>query len=158
MNTIYTNFQQDLGELSRGQVILRIVIGATLILYSLSYAGNFANVAWLPLLAVYPVFTGIIGVDPFYLVWQKIFGTRTEYSVISRGLLIATTATLIGIVMFSHGELGWRGILALIAVYPALAAIIGKDPVNGFVEYKQGEVVELQGKKEHKPDEYRKVA
>lgn len=150
MNAIHNNFYQELGALSTGQVVARLVTGSALILFSLFYQGVFANIAILPLLAIYPVFTGLIGVDPFYLLWQKYVGVRSEFNIVSRSLLVVTAAVLIGSVMASHGELGWRGVLALVAVYPALAAIIGRDPFNAFVDYKSGDLVTLKSKEKTK--------
>lgn len=144
MNTIVNTSKYE-GELSVGQKSMRVVVGASLVLVAMFYQGPFAEVALLPLLAVYPIITGLIGVDPVYLIWQKITGMRTEYSVVSRGLLVATATVLIGSVMVGQGELGWHGILALVAVYPVVAAIVGKDPLNGFVTYaKENNIVPLR--------------
>lgn len=156
MNTYTT--QQQYGDLSTGQRGARLVAGMVLILGAMFYQGAFSTVAALPLIAVYPVITGLIGVDPIYLLWQKYFGSHTEFTLFSRGLLITTAAVLIGSVMASEGELGWRGIFALVAVYPVLAAIIGKDPLNGFVSYSKDNVVPLRTQPNQQPTSVRKAA
>lgn len=154
MNFTTSNF---LGELSKGQKALRLVFGSALILAAMFYQGPFAEVALLPLLAVYPIMTGLIGVDPFYFLWQKVFGMRTQLCAFSRGVLLVISAAMIGAVMSGEGELGWQGILAIMAVYPALAAIIGNDPLNGFVYHRQDNVVTLRTRTQQ-PASVRKAA
>ncbi len=52
-------------ELNNGQRISRAVVGAGLILYTMSVpVSPIGLLALLPLIATYPIFTGMFGMDP----------------------------------------------------------------------------------------------
>ena len=129
-------------ELNTAARVSRIAIGSIFIGIVMNTAGPLGYLAVLPLLAIYPILTGLFGEDPIdglLANWQGGFeGECLRPS--SRVALLALGATAIGAVMISPESVGIRATLALVAVYPIMAGLFGEDLFTtalGFGKEKQ---------------------
>jgi len=124
------------GDIRPGQRLLRAGVAATMILYPLvTGVTPLGWVALLPLIAIYPMFSAIVGWDPVRFILSasdEMLGVnrtvaRVGLTVIGTGLISAT-------MLVDTNPLGGLVILALLAVLPILAAIFGENPVAALVE------------------------
>jgi hypothetical protein len=129
-------------ELSTASRVRRIVIGSAFIGIIMSAAGPLGYLAVLPLLAIYPILTGLFGEDPLdglLANWQGGFEGKC-FRPSSRVALLALGGTAIGVMMLSPENVGIRAILALAAVYPIMVGLFGEDLLStalGFGKEKQ---------------------
>lgn len=121
--------QTELSTISR---VFRLVAGSIFIGIVMSSSGELGYLTLLPLLAIYPILTGIIGEDPLdgmFANWQGGFeGER--FSPSSRVALLALGGVAIGTMMLSPESVGVRAFLALVSVYPIMAGLFGEDLVT----------------------------
>ena len=116
-------------QLNISNRIARIAIGAGLIGIVMATSGPLGYLALLPLLAVYPLLTGMLGEDPIDGIVTNWFGGYAGHSFrpSTRVALLVVGAGAIGIVMgnpYSVSALGWIGLLS---VYPIMAGLFGED-------------------------------
>ena len=109
--------------------ITRILVGTGLIGFTMAASGPLGYLTLLPLLAVYPLMTGLVGEDPIDGVVTHWLGGYKDHCFrpSSRVALIAVGVGAIGIVMGnpqSVASLGWIG---LVSVYPIMAGLFGED-------------------------------
>lgn len=129
MNT-YSKLNLDDIRLSQTSRIIRLAIGAMLIAIPMTHGGALGALAILPLLAIYPVLTGILG---FGLVELLVANnqSRTKHQSpqvnVARSSLFIVGTGLIAFVMGSATAPAW---LALVAIVPILMAILGSDIVG----------------------------
>lgn len=137
MDSTYT--QSSLSTVSR---VRRIIIGSAFIGIAMSATGPLGYLTLLPLLAIYPILTGLFGEDPIdglLANWQggsegRLFRPSTRVGLLTVG------AVSIGVMMLSPEHVGIRALLALAAVYPVMAGLFGEDLVSltlGFGKEKQ---------------------
>ena len=95
-------------------------------------SGPLGYLALLPLLAIYPLATGLLGEDPvdgFITQWFENYETdRLRPS--SRAALLLVGFGAIGMVMLNPDSMATTGWLALAAVYPIMAGMFGEDLVE----------------------------
>lgn len=93
-------------------------------------------VALLPLIAIYPMFTAVVGWDPvqFIIDTAQSRGRRATVRLAARILLAMISAAMIGTTLTVSGELGWYSLLALAAIVPMFLAILGEDPIEALCE------------------------
>ena len=122
-----TTFKKS--ELTTSARVYRIAIGSLFIGIVMNTAGPLGYLAVLPLLAIYPILTGLFGEDPLDSLldnWQGGFeGKRFRPS--SRVALLVLSGTAIGVLMVSPEIVGIRAALALVAVYSIMAGLFGED-------------------------------
>ncbi|WP_455199459.1 hypothetical protein [Kaarinaea lacus] len=115
--------------LSTTSRVFRIVAGTILIGITMSATSQLGYLALLPLLAIYPIVTGIVGEDPLdvlFASWKGGFeGVR--FSPSSRVALLGLGGVAIGAMMLSPESVGIRATLALASVYPIMAGLFGED-------------------------------
>ena len=119
-------------ELSTTSRVFRIVAGSILIGITMNATGHLGFLALLPLLAIYPIATGIVGEDPLdslFASWKGGFEGES-FSPSSRVALIGLGGVAIGVMMFSPENVGLRASLALASVYPIMAGLFGEDLVS----------------------------
>lgn len=128
MNT-FAQFNLEAVKLSTFSRATRIVLGATLLALPMSYHGVLGALAWLPLLAVYPILTGILGYGFVeLLVLNRYSMTRSSrLGVMARTGLVAVGAGLIGTVMLEAAVPVW---LALLGIFPVLMGLLGSSLVG----------------------------
>jgi hypothetical protein len=93
-------------------------------------------VALLPLIAIYPMFTAVVGWDPvqFIINTAQSQGRRARVRLAARILLAGISAAMISATLMVSGELGWYSLLALAAIVPMFLAILGEDPIEALCE------------------------
>lgn len=129
-------------ELSTAARVRRVITGSVFIGIVMNTTGPLGYLALLPLLAVYPLLTGMIGEDPIdglFANWQGGFEGEC-FRPSSRVALLVLGGTAIGALMISPESMGIRALLALASVYPIMAGLFGEDLVSaalGFGEEKQ---------------------
>jgi len=128
MKTIATKIL-NIDELSVGERTARTALGATLI-GSVFFAGEntLGSLALLPLLGIYPLFSGLTGSAPV----RSLFGSHSAaYSLTYAALSIA----LIGSVLIGGAApLGTAVVLPLLGSYAALCALLGRSPLSALIE------------------------
>lgn len=122
MNT----YQSQLNSINR---TVRILIGAVFIGVVMATSGSLGYLTLLPLLAVYPLITGLVGEDPIDGLVTNWRGGYQDHCFrpSSRVALLAVGVGAIGFVMGnpqSAASLGW---IALAGVYPIMAGLFGED-------------------------------
>ncbi len=129
-------------ELNTAARVRRVAIGSIFIGIVMNMTGPLGYLAVLPLLAIYPILTGLFGEDPIdglLANWQGGFEGEC-FRPSSRVALLALGGTAIGAVMLSPESVGIRAALALVAVYPIMAGLFGEDLLAtalGFGKKKQ---------------------
>jgi len=119
-------------QISYTNRVNRVVIGAGLIAITMFSSGPLGYLALLPLLAIYPLATGMIGEDPIDGVITRWFENYDQYTFrpSSRAALLFVGAGAIGMVMLNPTNLAATGWLTLAAVYPIMAGMFGEDLVE----------------------------
>jgi len=112
----------------------RLVVGTSLIAVVMSAHGALGLLAVLPLIAIYPIFTGAIGFDPLREICR---GQRVSDCLLHlpRAARIASGAIgilMLGSVFMVSGAPGWLILLPLMAVYPVFLAVFGEEPVTAL--------------------------
>ena len=129
-------------ELNTAARVRRIAIGSIFIGIVMNTAGPLGYLAVLPLLAIYPILTGLFGEDPvdgLLANWPGGFEGKC-FRPSSRVALLALGGVAIGVMMLSPENVDIRAALALVAVYPIMAGLFGEDLVSialGFGKEKQ---------------------
>ena len=152
-------------NLSRSSRLTRVLFGTVLIGFTMQTAVSpLGWLAVLPLLAIFPVFTALVGWCPLKAIVARLKNNTVEdvrLSGYTRVLLGAFGVTAIGSVYLASGPLGAAALLPLIGIYPVFMAIIGEEPVSAlFAHYAsyegEGEVQQdnRQDNKEFGQQEY----
>ena len=129
-------------ELNTTVRVSRIAIGSIFIGIAMNTAGPLGYLSVLPLLAIYPVLTGMFGEDPVDSLlanWEGGFEGKC-FRPSSRVALLALGGTAIGAILLSPENVGIRATLAFLAVYPIMAGLFGEDLLSialGFGKEKQ---------------------
>lgn len=127
MNT--TNEQTVLSTASR---VRRILTGSVMIGIVMSATGPLGYLTLLPLLAVYPLLTGMIGEDPLNGLlanWEGGFEGQC-FTPFTRVTLLLLGGVAIAALMVSPESVGIRAWLAIAALYPIMAGLFGEDLVT----------------------------
>jgi hypothetical protein len=127
--------QNSITNLTTGSRAARLIIGTTLIAEVLTTStAPLGALALLPLLAIYPVFTGLTGWDPIKEVCKSESFTRCMLHLpkIARLVIGAIGIAMLGSVFMVSGAPGWLIVLPLVAVYPIFIAVIGEEPVTAL--------------------------
>jgi hypothetical protein len=109
--------------------IARIAVGAILLAIPMSYNGVLGALAYLPLVAIYPILTGLLGYG--FVELLNVSKVRIERFVrlgnVSRTISLAIGAGLIAAVMATPAVPVW---LALVGIFPVLMGILGSELVG----------------------------
>lgn len=119
-------------ELSTASRVRRIITGSVFIGIAMSATGPLGYLTLLPLLAVYPLLTGMIGEDPIdglLANWEGGFEGEC-FRPSSRVALLVLGAGAIGALMLSPENVGIRALLAIAAIYPIMAGLFGEDLIS----------------------------
>ena len=118
--------------LSTAARVRRIVTGSVFIGIVMSATGQLGYLTLLPLLAIYPILTGMIGEDPIDALlakWEGGFEGKC-FRPSSRVALLVLGGSAIGAIMLSPENVGIRALLAIAAIYPIMAGLFGEDLVS----------------------------
>lgn len=130
-NTRYITTQTEPDTLTSFERAARIVIGAVLMSSVFFAEGPLDWAAVMPLLAIYPLLTGVMGREPL----RELL---TQGSISYRASQFAIGAALVGSVFaaghFTAVPLGEFMMLPLVGIYYVLAGIMGRSPLALFEE------------------------
>lgn len=128
MNTNPQFSLEDL-RLSLTSRVSRLAIGALLLAIPMTQNGVLGELAVLPLLAIYPLLTAILGFGlvEVLLVNRRRDKPQTWLVKAARACLVILGSSLIAFVMVSEVAPVW---LALLAIFPILMAVVGSDFVG----------------------------
>ena len=131
--------QSQLNSINR---TVRILIGMGFIGAVMATSGSLGYLTLLPLLAVYPLITGLVGEDPIDgLVTNWLGGYQDHcFRPSSRVALLAVGVGAIGVVMANPQSLASFGWIALASVYPIMAGLFGEDLFSVMLR-RQGQVM-----------------
>lgn len=93
--------------------------------------------ALLPLIAIYPMFTAIVGWDPIQFAKEtsELNEKTNLLSAVSRIVLVGVGVMMILATLTSPGNfVGWYSLLALFAIVPVMIAIMGENPIRALRE------------------------
>jgi len=112
--------------------VVRLIVGGIFIGTVMGSDGQLGYLTLLPLLAIYPILTGIFGEDPLdYLAGNWKGGFEGEcFSPSNRIALVGLGALAIAVMMLSPENVGIRAFLALVSVYPIMAGLFGEDLIS----------------------------
>jgi hypothetical protein len=128
--------------LSTASRVRRVITGSVFIGIVMNASGPLGYLTLLPLLAVYPILTGLFGEDPIdglLANWQGGFEGRC-FRPSTRVGLLALGVAAIGAMMLSPDHIGIRALLAFASLYPVMAGLFGEDLISlalGFGQEKQ---------------------
>lgn len=126
MNT-YPQFNLDDLRLSLTSRFIRLVVGTLLIAIPMIQSNALGTLAVLPLLAIYPVLTAILG---FSLVEVLVVSNLSRRERSSRQIKFARTSLFVlgtGLIAYVMGSAAAPAWLALAAIVPILMAILDSD-------------------------------
>jgi len=122
-------------NISQTSRIVRFGIGAAMILSVMEPSvGTLGNMAYLPLFAIYFIFSALTGWDPVRAMFVHEEDGAINLSKPVRVALFSSGVLMIASVFVaSANPLGLFAMLPLIGIYPIFAAIIGSDPIDVIV-------------------------
>ena len=129
-------------ELSTASRLRRIITGSVFIGIVMNASGSLGYLVLLPLLAIYPILTGLFGEDPLdglLAKWRGGFESEC-FRPSTRVALLTLGGVAIGVMMVSPENVGIRALLAIASLYPVLAGLFGEDLLSlslGFGRKKQ---------------------
>jgi multidrug transporter EmrE-like cation transporter len=156
MNTD-AQYNLEAAKLSMLSRSTRIALGALLLAIPMAQSGLLGALAVLPLLAIYPILTGILGYGFVELlaVNKRRLERPAHLVKAARASLIVLGIGLIGIVMFSETAPVW---LALLGIFPILMGLLDSDLLGEAVVTRRalqasskGEATFAQTHQLHKP-------
>ncbi len=123
------------GNLTPSQRYARAAAALVMLIYPMiTVASPLGLIALLPLIAIYPMFSAVVGWDPVRYVLSGDKDLGISQTVARAGLVIVGTG-LIGATMFATvNPLGGLIILALLGIAPIFVAIFGENPVIALIE------------------------
>lgn len=125
------------GDITLRTRMLRAVVALIMVAYpALGDGATMGVFALLPLIAIYPMYTAVVGWDPvkYFMDVAEPLGRAVQLQWAARLVLAIIGSVMIGATLTVHGELGWFGLLALLAIGPVFIAIIGENPLHALRE------------------------
>lgn len=127
-----TNYSGDLTAVER---FTRAAAALVLLLYPMLTAQpTLGLIALLPLIAIYPMFTAVVGWDPVRYVLTNSEAVGINQKVARTGLVIIGTGLIGATMLTSVNPLGGLAVLALLGTLPLFIAIFGENPVTALFE------------------------
>lgn len=128
------------GELSTSQRVARAGAALVMLFYPMTTAASpLGLIALLPLIAIYPMFSAIVGWDPVRYVLYGDNDWCISQTVARAGLIVIGTG-LIGATLLSEAyPMGGLVILALVGTLPIFVAILGENPVSALMQSSSGQ-------------------
>jgi hypothetical protein len=116
-------FDVEAGKLSTTSRITRIALGAALLGFTMTHDGVLGVFAVLPLLAIYPILSGVLGYGLVELAAvRERRAARLRRTI--RAIHVIFGSVLIGAVMAGVTQQVW---VALLGIYPILLGILGTN-------------------------------
>ena len=140
------------GDLTREQRFARATAALLMLGYPmLTTMTPLGVIALLPLIAIYPMFTAVVGWDPVRYVLNASDETLGVSRSVARAGLVVIGTGLIGATMLTTvNPIGGIAVLALLGILPIFAAIFGENPLTALLTSSRTSTVE-QKKSDQKP-------
>jgi len=142
--TKHTDIIHREGNISTGERIVRALIAVSMLFYPM--LGDLTQLEWvslLPLIAIYPMFTAVVGWDPvmFIIETGEHAGRSNQVRKAARIILAGVGALMIAATLtVPAGRIGYYSLPALFGILPIFVAILGENPILAL----RSSIVELQ--------------
>jgi len=123
------------GELTGEQRYARATAALLMLGYPmLTTAAPLGVIALLPLIAIYPMFTAVVGWDPVrYVLNTSDEALGVSRSVARAGLVVIGTGLIGATMLTTVNPIGGIAVLALLGILPIFAAIFGENPLTALL-------------------------
>lgn len=133
-STTYQNTDCS-GDLTTVERYTRAAAALVLILYPmLTTQAPLGLIAVLPLIAIYPMFTAVVGWDPVRYVLNNSETAGINQKVARVGLVIIGTGLIGATMLTTVNPIGGLAVLALLGILPLFVAIFGENPITALIE------------------------
>jgi len=126
------------GSINTNERFMRVAIAIVMFTYPLVLETSPIDLlALLPLMAIYPMFTAIVGWDPVLFAKEtaEINGKTKLLRAVARIILLIIGTMMIVIAVTIPGKyIGWYSVLALLAIVPITIAIMAENPIQTLRE------------------------
>lgn len=155
-NVIVSNTK---GDLSSAQRIARALVALTMLAYPmLTAAAPLGLVALLPLFAIYPMFTAVVGWDPVRYTINNSDETLGMRQTVARAGLVVVGTGLIGAAMLTTVHpIGGIAVLALLGVVPVFIAIFGENPLVALIQSSRNITEKPENSDQNQPSDNRRI-
>jgi hypothetical protein len=127
------------GDLTTSQRVARTAAALVMFLYPMTTAASpLGIIALLPLIAIYPMFSAVVGWDPVRYVLEGNKEWGISQTVARAGLVVIGTGLIGAPMLASVNPIGGLSLLALLGILPIFAAIFGENPVTALIESNRG--------------------
>jgi hypothetical protein len=124
------------GSIAKGERIVRALLAISMLFYPMLMATSHLEwIALLPLVAIYPMFTAVVGWDPILFVIEtgEHAGKSRRVRIVARVVLAGVGALMIlAPLTVPTGPLGWFSLPALFGTLPVFIAILGENPIQAL--------------------------
>lgn len=124
------------GNISIGERIARALVAISMLFYPMLMSESQMEwIALLPLVAIYPMFTAVVGWDPvlFIIETGEQAGRSSQVRMAARIVLASVGALMIvATLTVPVGRVGWYSLSALIGTLPVFIAILGENPLQAL--------------------------
>ena len=131
--TLYKEGHKE-GNIKTSERMLRAFVAIVMLAYPMAAdVAPLDVLALLPLIAIYPMFTAIVGWDPIQFAKDvgEPNGRVISLSAVARIVLVAVGVMMIMTTLTYPGTfVGWYSLLALFAIVPIMVAILAENPVQ----------------------------
>jgi hypothetical protein len=133
-----TDMVHQEGNISIGERIARAAVAISMLFYPMLMAESQMEwIALLPLVAIYPMFTAVVGWDPILFVIEtgEQAGRSRQVRMTARIVLASVGALMIAATLTVPTErIGLYSLPALFGIWPVFIAILGENPLLALRE------------------------
>jgi len=127
------------GDLTTSQRVARAGAALVMLLYPMTTAASpLGLIALLPLIAIYPMFSAVVGWDPVRYVLSDNDNWGISQTLARAGLVVIGTGLIGATMLATVNPLGGLAILALVGILPVFIAIFGENPVAALMQSSRG--------------------
>lgn len=138
MTTSANQINDTQGDLTRSERTARATAALVMLVYPMiTSAAPLGFIALLPLIAIYPMYSAIVGWDPIRYVLSSLESRGISRTVARTGLGVIGTGLIVTTMVTNVSPLGGLAVLALVGILPIFVAIFGENPVTALFENKQ---------------------
>jgi len=132
----HTDIVHREGNISTAERIVRALIAISMLFYPmLSDLSQLDWISLLPLIAIYPMFTAVVGWDPVMFVIEtgEHAGRSNQVRTAARIILASVGALMIAATLTAPtGRIGYYSLPALFGILPVFIAILGENPIQAL--------------------------
>lgn len=137
-NSTSHNEYDNHGDLSKSERTARASAALIMLIYPMiTSAAPLGLISLLPLIAVYPMYSAIVGWDPVRYVLGNLESKGVSRLVARAGLGIIGTGLIATTMLANVSPLGGLVVLSLAGILPIFIAIFGENPVTALFETQQ---------------------